>query len=173
MTPRVLGRRPFLALAAGGLVAACSRAPQFHDYDGPEVTEIRVFKADRQMELWSGATRLRTYDIALGQNPLGHKEQQGDSRTPEGSYRIDRRNPESRFHLSLGIDYPNAEDTARAQEAGVDPGGDIFIHGLGERSRFSRYRRGDWTDGCIAVSNREIEEIYAMVQDGTRIILSA
>lgn len=168
----VLGRRPFLALAAGGLVAACAR-DRFRDYDGPEVTEVRVFKADRLMELYSGATRLRSYDIALGQNPLGHKQQRGDSRTPEGRYRIDRRNPESRFHLSLGIDYPNAEDMARAQAAGIDPGGDIFIHGLGERSRFSRYRRGDWTDGCIAVSNREIEEIYAMVRDGTPILLTA
>lgn len=165
----MIPRRTFLLLA----LAACARGPQFRDYDGPEVTEVRVLKSERRMELWSGATRLRTYDIALGANPLGHKQQQGDSRTPEGEYRIDRRNPASAFHLSLGIDYPNAADVARAQAAGVDPGGDIFIHGTGTRSRFSRYRRGDWTDGCIAVTNRQIEEIYSMVRDGTRIVLTA
>ncbi|MCB1389573.1 MAG: L,D-transpeptidase family protein [Rhodobacteraceae bacterium] len=165
----MIARRTFLLLT----LAACARGPRFRDYDGPEVTEVRVLKADRRMELWSGATRLRTYDIALGANPLGHKQQRGDSRTPEGTYRIDRRNPASAFHLSLGIDYPNVEDVARARAAGVDPGGDIFIHGTGQRSHFSRYRRGDWTDGCIAVTNRQIEEVYAMVGDGTRIVISA
>lgn len=165
----MIPRRSFLLLA----LAACTRAPRFLDYLGPEVTEVRVFKAERRMELWGGATRLRSYDIALGANPVGHKQQRGDSRTPEGRYTIDRRNPASAFHLSLGIDYPNAEDIARAQAAGVDPGGDIFVHGLGRHSRFSRHRRGDWTDGCIAVSNREIEEIYAMVADGTPVVISA
>jgi len=165
----MIPRRAFLLL----FLAACARGPRFLDYQGPPVTEVRVFKSARRMELWGGATRLRAYDIALGGNPVGPKQQRGDSRTPEGRYSIDRRNPASAFHLSLGIDYPNAEDLARAQAAGVDPGGDIFIHGLGQRSRFSRYRRGDWTDGCIAVSNAEIEEIYAMVGDGTPIVIEA
>lgn len=165
----MIPRRTVLLLG----LAACARGPRWLDYGGPEVSEVRVFKAERRMELWSGATRLRSYDIALGANPVGPKRQRGDSRTPEGRYTIDRRNPQSAFHLSLGIDYPNAEDIARARAEGVDPGGDIFIHGLGHRSRFSRYRRGDWTDGCIAVTNRQIEEIYAMVPNGTPIEISA
>jgi murein L,D-transpeptidase YafK len=155
-----------------GLLAACARtdASRFLDYDGPEVTEITVYKAERRLDLWHNAQRLRTYAIALGQNPSGHKQRRGDSRTPEGHYRIDRRNPQSAFHLSLGIDYPNAQDIARARAAGVDPGGDIFIHGRGPR--FQQVR-GDWTDGCIAVRDHEIEQIYAMVPNGTPVVILA
>ena len=169
----MIARRNLLLSAAALPLAACAGGSRFRSYDGPPVTELRVHKSDRRMELWSAATRLESYDIALGANPLGHKQHEGDMRTPEGVYTIDRRNPESAFHLSLGLDYPNAEDRARAEAAGQDPGGDIFIHGTGTRSRFSRHRRGDWTNGCIAVTNREIEEIYAMVENGTRIILTA
>lgn len=152
------------------LLASCTRAPRLLEYNGPEVTGIRIFKADRRMELWHHDQMLRAFAIGLGQNPIGHKERRGDSRTPEGRYVIDRRNPQSAFHLSLGISYPNAQDIARAQAAGVDPGGDIFIHGQGDRNR--RARRGDWTDGCIAVSNREIEDLYAMVRDGTPVVIA-
>lgn len=109
---------------------------------------------------------LKDYRISLGFAPEGHKEVKGDGRTPEGVYRVDRRNPESRFHLSLGISYPNEEDRLRAEEQGIDPGGDIFIHGQ-EHPR--KLVRGDWTWGCIAVTNRQIEDVYAMVGDGTPI----
>lgn len=158
-------------MVLGGL-AACARVegPLFLDYDGPEVTEVTVDKTARRMALWHNDQRLRTYRIALGQNPVGHKQRRGDSRTPEGRYTIDRRNPESAFHLSLGIDYPSLADVARARAAGVDPGGDIFIHGRGPR--FQQVR-GDWTDGCIAVRDREIEEIYAMVRNGTPVTITA
>jgi len=159
----MIPRRSFLLLLA---LAACARP-----YDGPPVTELRVHKAQRRMELWSGTRQLHSFDIALGQNPVGHKQQRGDSRTPEGVYTIDRRNPGSAFHLSLGIDYPNAADVARARARGVDPGGDIFIHGTGRFPPSSPHRQGDWTDGCIAVTNDEIELIYAMVQDGTRVVI--
>jgi lipoprotein-anchoring transpeptidase ErfK/SrfK len=97
--------------------------------------------------------------------PKGHKRMRGDGRTPEGRYIVDRRNPKSQFHLSVGISYPDAEDIARARARGVDPGGDIFIHGAPNGQR--RPPRGDWTAGCIAVKNREIEEIYSMVATGT------
>lgn len=150
------------------LLAACGRAPRFLAYDGPEVTEIRVYKAERRLELWHQDTILRQYEIGLGQAPLGHKEYEGDSRTPEGAYTIDRRNPQSAYHLSLGISYPNAEDTERALARGLRPGGDIFIHGRGRDHPFAR---GDWTAGCIAVNDREIEEIYSMVREETPILI--
>ncbi|GAB4268445.1 MAG: L,D-transpeptidase family protein [Pararhodobacter sp.] len=158
----MIARRTALLL----LLAACARGPRFLDYDGPEVTLVRVLKSERRLELWHHDTLLEDFDVALGQNPIGHKQRRGDSRTPEGRYVIDRRNPESAFHLSIGISYPNEADRARAAEAGVDPGGDIVIHGRGPR--FRRIR-GDWTDGCIAVTDREMERIYAMVQIGTPI----
>ncbi|MCB1397540.1 MAG: L,D-transpeptidase family protein [Rhodobacter sp.] len=158
-------------VAVLGLLAACARPyhePDIPEYDGPPVTEVRVMKSDRRMELRSGDDVLRRYRIALGQAPEGHKERRGDSRTPEGRYVVDRRNRASAYHLSLGLSYPDPHDIARAQAAGRDPGGDIFIHGRGPR--FGRIR-GDWTDGCIAVRDREIEEIWAMVPDGTPVVI--
>ena len=109
---------------------------------------------------------LKVYDIGLGFEPLGHKTREGDGRTPEGEYFIDRRNPSSQFHLSLGISYPNAEDRAYAARNGFSPGGDIFIHG---RPSIYKDAPQDWTLGCIAVTNREMQEIYAMVKNDTRI----
>lgn len=150
------------------LAASCTRAPRFLSYNGPEVTRLVVYKGERRLELWHDETLLETYEIFLGQNPIGHKEYEGDSRTPEGEYIIDRRNPQSAYHLSLGISYPNEEDSARAAERGLPPGGDIFIHGRGPDGRFAR---GDWTAGCIAVDDDEIEVIYSMVRNETPIII--
>ncbi|KPQ06900.1 MAG: L,D-transpeptidase catalytic domain [Rhodobacteraceae bacterium HLUCCA12] len=150
----------------GLVLAACSSAPRFLHYDGPQVTQVRIHKTERLMELMHYDTVLRSYPVQLGGNPIGHKQHEGDRRTPEGEYIIDRRNPASAFHLSLGMSYPNADDIARAEEAGHDPGSDIFIHGRGPNVRRPR---GDWTDGCIAVRDHEIEQIYAMVRDGTPI----
>jgi len=110
---------------------------------------------------------LRQYRIALGRDPIGHKQCEGDGRTPEGRYTIDRRNPKSKYHLSLHISYPNADDVARAQAAAVEPGGDIMIHGLKD----GELRDGDWTQGCIAVTNEEMEEIWGLVPDGTVIVI--
>ncbi|EPX82464.1 ErfK/YbiS/YcfS/YnhG family protein [Salipiger mucosus DSM 16094] len=111
---------------------------------------------------------LRDYDIGLGFAPRGHKRFSGDGRTPEGTYIIDRRNPNSKYHLSIGVSYPNKYDDAFASTQGKSPGGDIFIHG-----RPPEYRDGrrDWTAGCIAVTDDEIEQIYAMVRDGTPITI--
>lgn len=160
-------RRTTLALLAStAVLSACST--KFRSYDGPEVTRIVVFKGDKQMYLFSGEQLLKRYDISLGFAPAGPKQVEGDGKTPEGSYYIDRHNPNSDFHLSLGISYPNEVDRARAAELGKSPGGDIFIHGKGPRFRRSR---GDWTAGCIAVTDKEIEEIYAMVRTGTQIDL--
>lgn len=160
--------RTFLLTAVAVLMMACAGGPRFLTYDGPEVTRIVVHKGARVMELWHHDTVLRSFDVQLGRDPIGHKVQQGDGRTPEGEFLVDRRNPASSFHLSLGINYPREEDILRAEELGVDPGGDIFIHGRGPNHRWSR---GDWTEGCIAVRNREIEVIYAMVRDGTPVVI--
>ncbi len=135
-------------------------------YRGPEVTRVVVHKGSRRMYLLHGDKVLRSYLIDLGFAPAGPKRVEGDGKTPEGRYFIDRRNPNSDFHLSIGISYPNARDIARARAMGKDPGGDIFIHGRGPRIS-TKGEMPDWTAGCISVTDREIEEIYAMVSNGT------
>ena len=163
----MVGRRQFLASAAFTFLGACSHE-KFRTYDGPEVTQLVVYKAERRMHLVSGPTALKTYKIALGGDPVGPKQFEGDGKTPEGLYFINRQNPNSAYHLSLGISYPNEKDTEAAEAAGKKPGGDIFIHG---RARKNRGRGKDWTAGCIAVKDREIEEIYSMVRIGTPIFI--
>jgi len=124
---------------------------------------VVVHKGHRELLLLRGEAVLRSYRVAIGREPVGHKIQEGDLRTPEGDYVIDRRNPKSAFHLSLHISYPSAADRERAAALGVDPGCDIMIHGGKERSHV------DGTRGCIAVSDAEIEEIWRLVDDGTPI----
>jgi murein L,D-transpeptidase YafK len=116
---------------------------------------------------------LREYRVDLGFTPNGGKRIEGDGKTPEGTYLINRRNPNSAFHLSLGISYPDSQDIAQARALGEKPGGEIFIHGQPNllRDRRKAARSPDWTAGCIAVKNDEIEEIYAMVRNGTTITL--
>lgn len=138
-------------------------------YNGPEITQILVDKSDRKMYLLSGKKTIRKFKIDLGFAPAGHKQKFGDGRTPEGLYYIDRVNTNSRYYLSLGLNYPNANDRARADAAGVDPGGDIFIHG-GPRYKGERGKR-DWTAGCIAVSDKQMGWIYSMVKKGTPIFI--
>ncbi|WP_170404846.1 L,D-transpeptidase family protein [Ruegeria arenilitoris] len=161
------------AMATLGLSACASASPRFLTYDGPEVTSLVINKGARKLYLLHNQTILKEYKVDLGFAPNGTKTKRGDGRTPEGSYLIDRRNPNSRYHLSLGISYPNSNDIAQAKAAGVDPGGDIFIHGQPrKRSELKRAKKTpDWTAGCIAVKNEEIEEIYAMVNKGTLITL--
>jgi murein L,D-transpeptidase YafK len=125
---------------------------------------IRVQKAQRRMALLRGGRTLATYRIVLGGAPVGHKREQGDQRTPEGDYRITYRNGRSRFHLSLRISYPDAADRRQALARGVDPGGDIMIHGATPPGS-----RADWTEGCIAVTNAEMEAIWQRVPVGTPI----
>ena len=152
------------ALGGAAMALAGCAGGRTVQYSGPEVTRVAVFKANRRMYLLHQRDVLRAYDVALGFAPVGDKKVAGDGKTPEGHYLIDRRNPESQFHLSLGIDYPRAHDIAEAKALGQDPGGDIFIHGRGNALRdFQR----DWTWGCIAVTDREMEEVYSMVRTGT------
>jgi len=156
-----LTRRTLLASAAATVVAR----PLLANSDFADT--IVIFKGSRRLVLYRNGTPIRDYDIGLGWAPTGDKEFEGDGRTPEGSYYINRRNPNSAFHLSLGISYPDPNQQAAAVADGRNPGGDIFIHGgLGKRRQ-----RGDWTAGCIAVSDREIEEIWQLVPDGALVVI--
>jgi murein L,D-transpeptidase YafK len=130
---------------------------------------VLVDKSERTLTLFAGGQAFRTYrSIQFGDTPQGHKRFQGDERTPEGRYTIHTRNPNSAYHLSLRISYPNAQDRAYAADRGRSPGGDIFIHGQPNGLRAGRVP-GDWTDGCIAVSNAQIEELWVLIADGTPI----
>ena len=153
--------------AALGL-GACSQS-KFKTYNGPDITGIVVNKKAREMFLLNNGRVIEDYRIDLGFAPIGDKFFEGDGRTPEGLYLIDRRNPNSQFHLSLGISYPDRSDVAAARARGVDPGGDIFIHGTPTKWLGTP----DWTWGCIAVKNEEMDEIYAMVETNTKIFIYA
>ena len=165
----MIDRRTFLrtgsSVAALFALSACS--DKFRVYTGPPVTSIVVQKERREMFLMNDNDILKSYEFELGFNPVGHKEVEGDGKTPEGAYLIDRKNPNSMFHLSIGISYPNDADRAKARELGERPGGDIFIHGTPRKERDNP----DWTWGCLAVKDREMEDIYAMVNVGTPIFL--
>jgi murein L,D-transpeptidase YafK len=136
---------------------------------------VVIHKKQRILKLLSGGDTVRQYSIALGFSPQGHKRREGDGKTPEGTYRIDWRNENSGFHLSLHIDYPRQADGLAASAIAADPGRDIMIHGL--PNGFSAERIGhpsvDWTAGCIAVTNAEIEEIWRLVDDGTTVLILA
>ena len=132
-----------------------------------EIDRIVIDKGRRSMAVYRGGEIQKRYRIALGFAPEGDKSQEGDGRTPEGVFRIDRRNPASRFHLSLGIDYPHPEDRAAALERGVSPGGDIFIHGQPNRLPDHMMITGHWTEGCAALTNAEIEELFRFTPLGT------
>jgi murein L,D-transpeptidase YafK len=132
-------------------------------------TSVIVEKHNRRMTLLKDGAAMRTYAISLGGDPVGAKHQEGDGRTPEGAYKIDFKNERSRFHLALRISYPGTADRDQARQRGVSPGSDIMIHGLPNGLGWLRslHLRRDWTDGCVAVTNAEIEEIWAMVDVGT------
>jgi len=133
------------------------------------VDRILIERNARRLMLISEGEVLKSYNIALGGDPIGPKERQGDNKTPEGTYVIDGRNKDSRFHLSLHISYPNEKDKNRAKKLGVSPGGDIMIHGI--KNGFSwvgdAHTGVDWTKGCIAVTDEEIEEISKLAPNGT------
>ena len=135
----------------------------------PVADRVVVEKAARTLTLYRAGQAVKTYRVALGREPVGHKLQEGDGRTPEGTYRIDFHKRDSAFHRALHISYPNAADRAQARARGVSPGGDIMIHGLpnGAVAAGAAHRLRDWTEGCIAVTNSEIEELWTAVPDGT------
>lgn len=131
--------------------------------------KVIVLKGERKLLLMKGGEVLKTYNVFLGGNPVGPKIREGDSRTPEGNYVLDRHNAKSQFHKSIHISYPNAEDLARARKLGVPPGEDLFIHGDPNDYHGPSQQLGDWTDGCIAVTNADMDEIWRAVANGTPI----
>jgi murein L,D-transpeptidase YafK len=137
----------------------------------PKVDRVVVKKSNRVMMLMQEEQILKTYRISLGKSPEGHKVKVGDSKTPEGEYLLDWRNPKSKFHLSIHISYPNEQDALQALMLGVRPGGNVMIHGLPKGMAWlgAIHAYIDWTDGCIAVTNEEMEEIWRLVPDGTPI----
>lgn len=141
-----------------------------------KVAEVRVMKGERLLQLLDKyGNVIRSYRIALGKNPIGHKEFEGDNRTPEGAYTIDARNPNSDFYLSLRVSYPSKKDRTEARKKGVKPGGDIFIHGLpnGKGWMWWKYNtKRDWTNGCIAMMDKDIKEMWELVGDHTPIIIT-
>lgn len=142
-----------------------------HAADRPRIDLVRVDKSERVLELLSAGAVVRRYPIALGGHPLGHKHREGDERTPEGRYVLDWRNPNSGYYRSIHISYPNAVDRAVAAAAGVDPGGMIMIHGQPNGYGWWSWllQRFDWTNGCIAVTDEDMAEIWAMARNGTPI----
>ena len=159
-----------------GLAACGAKDPKFRTYNGPAVTKIIVDKGDRRMRLFHNDKVLKTYKMSLGFAPVGHKQIEGDGKTPEGSYTLDWRNPNSQFYKSLHISYPNASDTAQAKARGVSAGGDVMIHGSSnlpqgkpQQALYDYLPREDWTHGCVAVSNQDMDELWANVKNGTKI----
>ncbi len=137
------------------------------------VDKLVVYKSERKMEAYSNGVLLKSYTISLGGNPKGAKVNEGDRRTPEGIYTINDKNPNSGYHKNLGISYPNKENRARAKELGRPVGGSVKIHGLrnglGFIGKFQRWH--DWTNGCIALTNQEVDELYRSIKVGAQIVI--
>lgn len=172
--PRPKKQETGLRRASAALVLAiflCALAPDARSADRNTANLILIEKSAHTMKLMRGSEVLKTYKVALSTVPVGPKEREGDHRVPEGKYFVDRKNPASKFDRALHVSYPNAADVELARKLGVKPGGDIEIHGLSRQYAFvgSLHRQADWTNGCIAVTNSEIEEIWPLLPVGTRI----
>ncbi|MCU0833364.1 MAG: L,D-transpeptidase family protein [Chromatiaceae bacterium] len=143
------------------------------EYENLIADKVLVKKAERRLYLLKNDKPFRSYQVSLGSNPVGHKERQGDGRTPEGVYTMTWRNPKSQFRKALHISYPNANDRVQAERLGVNPGGMIAIHGQPRPNAHRELQEllsgDDWTQGCIAVSNMEIDEIWELTREGTLI----
>ncbi len=171
MVHSVLIRQYFLRrilLVVFFLSAPCGAA----DYDVADQVVIR--KADRKLLLMKNGSVLRTMNVALGLLPEGDKKAEGDFRTPEGAYKLVKRNPASDFFLSIQISYPNEKDVRESRSLGVDPGGQIMIHGQPNSPKYGMeyYQQSDWTNGCIAVSNADMVDIWLMTTTDTPVVIS-
>lgn len=168
---RIFSALVLLCFLAAGAALIWLR-PQHHTPALPPLVHIErivIEKSARRMRVFQGGQPVRDYRVALGSTPNGDKMRQGDGRTPEGRFRINRKNSASAFHLSLGLDYPQADDRARAKAGGYDPGGDIMIHGQPNALPPDAVIANDWTAGCVAVSNAEIAEVFAATLIGTEV----
>ena len=164
-------RRLVVFLALTTISATGLKSTTYKPKPATLANRIVIVKSRHSMTLLHDDHVLKTYQVALGSVPVGAKQKQGDHKTPEGNYTISAKNPHSEFHLSLRISYPNSTDRQRAHKLSVSPGGDIMIHGLMPEFAHlgSLHRQTDWTDGCIAVTNPEIEEIWNLVPIGTKV----
>jgi murein L,D-transpeptidase YafK len=170
MVQRILISLLTVGLLVGGIYLYAHRVwsplPQ-----GTTIDRILVEKSARRLSVFTGGKKLKSYRIALGRNPIGAKREEGDMKTPEGLYTIDSRNPQSDYHLALHVSYPSDEDTARATERGVNAGFDIMIPGIRTGGDWigAFHRMRDWTAGCIALTDEEVEELWRVTPDGTLI----
>jgi murein L,D-transpeptidase YafK len=169
-------RKLLISIALAGLVAAQAGADSFGGLAAPAgvirpVDRVVVRKANRRMELYRDGALVASYKVSLGLVPVGQKQREGDYRTPEGSYRLTRRNAQSDFFLAVQVSYPEAADIAMARKNGWAPGGSIMVHGLPNLLKYSRerYLSTDWTDGCIALSNEDMLDFWLLTGLGTPI----
>ena len=169
--PRSIIRSVHSSLLAALVLLMAVGAAESKLPENTQADRVVVLKKQRTLTLMKDGQALKTYSIALGGEPVGPKEREGDHKTPEGVYVLDRRNPKSKFYRAVHISYPNEEDRARARKLGVSPGADIMVHGLPNGFGWleSLHRQRDWTDGCIAVTDQEMDEIWRAVADGTPI----
>ena len=169
----VVAIAPFLIFVGAFLAqrGAAASAPTPEPSAAQKADSVLILKKDHVLELLAAGKVIKTYKVALGRGGLAPKEREGDARTPEGHYLIDSRNADSHYHRALHVSYPNAEDRKHAARLGVTPGGAIMIHGLPNGMGWLRstHRAYDWTLGCIAVTDEEIDEIWNLVQVGTAV----
>ncbi len=170
------GTRVRLVLALTGilgLVPGCTTPPPSSAAYVGHIDKVVVRKSQRQLELISGGKVVRHYHVALGGSPVGHKFREGDQRTPEGSYVLNWRNPNSNYYKAIHISYPNEKDRATSRKLGYNPGGMVMLHGMPtyiqSESMRRQYASRDWTQGCIALQNQDMDEVWRVVQDGTPI----
>jgi murein L,D-transpeptidase YafK len=158
-------------LAGSGILLLCGLGLAQTSANPLHADRVVVLKKERTLQLLSHEKVIKTYKVALGGDPVGPKARQGDHKTPEGVYVLDSRNAHSQFYKSIHISYPNAGDRAAARQKGASPGGDVFVHGLPNGYGWvgASHRLKDWTDGCVAVTDQEIDEIWQAVADGTPI----
>ena len=168
---RVLGALLLALVIAAGTLGVVRFWPPTPLPEGIKADKVLVLKGEQRLVLLSGGAPIKSYPVALGWSPKGPKTRQGDGKTPEGTYKVDYRNAASGFYRALHVSYPNGQDRAKARKLGVSPGGAIMIHGI--KNGFGwvgpLHRFVNWTDGCIAVTDEEIREIWSAVPDGTPI----
>jgi len=168
------GVKPLQVDSTAGVAKTKGKMRKRGKFVNLHIDSIAVHKAKRELLAFSKNNLVRSYPIALGINPVGKKEVEGDYKTPEGLYHIRGKNPFSTYHKSLGISYPNDEDREHARTLGRSPGGDIMIHGLMKNMNNpgKSHIKSDWTFGCIAITNEEIDELYAQVKVGTPVMIT-
>ena len=174
--PREMYRKLLISMTLAALLAPAARADSLAGLAGPAgmlrpVDRVIVQKSNRRMELYRDGAIVATYKISLGLQPVGQKQREGDFRTPEGRYRLTRRNARSDFYLAVQVSYPEAIDLALARKNGWAPGGAIMVHGLPNFQKYARerYLSTDWTDGCIALSNEDMLDFWLLTGQDTPI----